>query len=88
MKVSQKFKKYSELIVLYDSSNVRTLYHLEQALRAEAVYKRDKNYVVTNEGEVVIVDEFTGRCCRVGAIARVCTKRLKQKKRLKFSKNL
>jgi preprotein translocase subunit SecA len=46
---------------LYDSSNVRTLYHLEQALRAEAVYKRDKNYVVTNEGEVVIVDEFTGR---------------------------
>jgi preprotein translocase subunit SecA len=46
---------------LYDSSNVRTLYHLEQALRAEAVYKRDKNYVVTNDGEVVIVDEFTGR---------------------------
>jgi preprotein translocase subunit SecA len=34
--------------------------HLEQALRAEALYKRDKDYVV-KEGEVVIVDEFTGR---------------------------
>src|SRR5438132_1423012 len=34
--------------------------HLEQALRAEALYKRDKDYVV-KDGEVVIVDEFTGR---------------------------
>ncbi|HMS50110.1 MAG TPA: preprotein translocase subunit SecA, partial [Candidatus Saccharibacteria bacterium] len=33
----------------------------EQALRAEALFKRDKDYVVTSDGEVVIVDEFTGR---------------------------
>lgn len=46
---------------LYASTNIRTLYHLEQALRAEALFKRDKDYVVTKEGEVVIVDEFTGR---------------------------
>ncbi|MCA9342418.1 preprotein translocase subunit SecA [Candidatus Saccharibacteria bacterium] len=46
---------------LYATENVRTIYHLEQALRAEAMYKRDKDYVVTRDGEIVIVDEFTGR---------------------------
>ncbi|MFT4532248.1 MAG: preprotein translocase subunit SecA [Candidatus Saccharimonadales bacterium] len=46
---------------LYDSKNIRTIYHLDQALRAEALFKRDKDYVVTKDGEVVIVDEFTGR---------------------------
>ncbi len=46
---------------LYASDNIRTLYHLEQALKARALFKRDKDYVVTKDGEVVIVDEFTGR---------------------------
>lgn len=46
---------------LYDSSNIRTIYHLQQALRAKALFKREKDYVVTNDGEIVIVDEFTGR---------------------------
>lgn len=46
---------------LYATENIRTIYHLEQALRAEAMYKRDKDYVITKDGEVVIVDEFTGR---------------------------
>ncbi|HMS23742.1 MAG TPA: preprotein translocase subunit SecA [Candidatus Saccharibacteria bacterium] len=46
---------------LYSTENIRTIYHLEQALRARALFERDKNYVVTNNGEVVIVDEFTGR---------------------------
>lgn len=46
---------------LYSSTNIRTLYHLEQALRAQAMFKRDKDYVITNDGEAVIVDEFTGR---------------------------
>src|SRR5690606_9521423 len=32
-----------------------------QALRAETLFKRDKDYVVTHDGEIVIVDEFTGR---------------------------
>src|SRR5690606_9023380 len=39
----------------------RTIYHLEQALKAQALFKRDKDYVVTADGEVAIVDEFTGR---------------------------
>lgn len=46
---------------LYANDNIRTIYHLEQALRAQALFHRDKNYVVTKDGEVVIVDEFTGR---------------------------
>ncbi len=46
---------------LYATNNIRTIYHLEQALKAQALFKRDKDYVVTNDGEVVIVDEFTGR---------------------------
>jgi preprotein translocase subunit SecA len=46
---------------LYGSENIRTIYHLQQALRAHALFHRDKDYVVTKEGEVVIVDEFTGR---------------------------
>ena len=46
---------------LYSTKNTRLVYHLEQALRAEVVFKRDKDYVVTNSGEVIIVDEHTGR---------------------------
>ncbi len=46
---------------LYSPEYVRSVYHLDQALRAQTLFKRDKDYVVTNDGEVVIVDEFTGR---------------------------
>ncbi|MBQ6396055.1 preprotein translocase subunit SecA, partial [Candidatus Saccharibacteria bacterium] len=46
---------------LYSVKNTRLVYHLEQALRAEVLFKSDKDYVVTNSGEVIIVDEHTGR---------------------------
>ncbi len=46
---------------LYGSENIRTIYHLQQALRAHSLFRRDKDYVVTKDGEIVIVDEFTGR---------------------------
>ena len=46
---------------LYTPDNVRTVYHMDQALRAQTLFKRDKDYVVTREGEVIIVDEHTGR---------------------------
>ena len=45
---------------LYDPSEIETLHHVEQALRAHALYKRDREYVV-KDGQVLIVDEFTGR---------------------------
>ncbi len=56
-----KLEKILGIDNLYGSENIRTIYHLEQALRAQTLFKRDKDYVVTNEGEIVIVDEFTGR---------------------------
>ena len=46
---------------LYSTKNTPLVYHMEQALRAEVLFKRDKDYVVTNSGEVIIVDEHTGR---------------------------
>ena len=46
---------------LYSVANTRLVYHMEQALRAETLFRRDKDYVVTNSGEVIIVDENTGR---------------------------
>src|SRR5271170_3421147 len=45
---------------LYDPRNIMMLHHVNQALRAHSLYKRDVEYVV-KDGEVVIVDEFTGR---------------------------
>jgi preprotein translocase subunit SecA len=45
---------------LYDPQHMETIHHVYQALRAHTLYKRDIEYVVKN-GEVVIVDEFTGR---------------------------
>lgn len=56
-----KVEKILGIKNLYATENIRTIYHLEQALRAQALFKRDKDYVVTNDGEIVIVDEFTGR---------------------------
>jgi preprotein translocase subunit SecA len=45
---------------LYDASNIALMHHLMAALRAHTLYFRDQHYVVQN-GEVIIVDEFTGR---------------------------
>ena len=45
---------------LYDPANIRLMHHLNAALRAHALYKRDVEYIVRN-GEIIIVDEFTGR---------------------------
>ncbi len=45
---------------IYQEKGVRYLHHLEQALRAEALFKKDRDYIVKN-GKIVIIDEFTGR---------------------------
>ena len=45
---------------LYDPANIRLMHHLNAALRAHSLYKRDVEYIVRG-GEVIIVDEFTGR---------------------------
>ncbi|MGB3461162.1 preprotein translocase subunit SecA [Rhodanobacter lindaniclasticus] len=45
---------------LYDSKNLAIVHHLNAALRANGIYQRDVDYIV-RDGEVIIVDEFTGR---------------------------
>ena len=46
---------------LYSPEHIRNVYHMDQALRAETLFRRDKDYVVNTDNEVIIVDEFTGR---------------------------
>ena len=55
-----KVEKLLKVDNLYDPRNIEILHHVKQALRAHAMYKRDVDYVV-KDGEVMIVDEFTGR---------------------------
>ncbi len=55
-----KSEKFLNLENLYDPENSLLVHFLENSLRAEAIFKKDRDYVV-KDGEVVIVDEFTGR---------------------------
>ena len=57
----EKVQKLLGIKNLYTPDHVRSVYHMDQALRAQTLFKRDKDYVVTNDGEVTIVDEHTGR---------------------------
>ena len=56
-----KIEKMLGIKNLYSPEHVRSVYHMDQALKAQTIFKRDKDYVVDNKGEVIIVDEFTGR---------------------------
>ena len=56
----EKVEKALGLTNIYDEGGTRHVHHMEQALKAQILFKRDKDYVVKN-GEVIIVDEFTGR---------------------------
>ncbi|MGH9434788.1 MAG: preprotein translocase subunit SecA, partial [Terriglobia bacterium] len=56
----EKAEKALNIDNLYDPANADYIHHVYQALKAHALFKRDKDYVV-KDGEVIIVDEFTGR---------------------------
>jgi preprotein translocase subunit SecA len=56
----EKMEKRLGISNLYDPNNIEILHHVNQGLRAHVLFKRDVDYVV-KEGEVMIVDEFTGR---------------------------
>ncbi len=56
----EKVEKKLAIPNLYEPEQIETLHHVEQALRAYTLYRKDHDYVV-KDGEVVIVDEFTGR---------------------------
>jgi preprotein translocase subunit SecA len=55
-----KIEKWLGIGNIYEASKISYVHHLEQALRAHVIFKLDRDYVVKN-GEVVIVDDFTGR---------------------------
>ncbi|HEX6258387.1 MAG TPA: preprotein translocase subunit SecA [Candidatus Saccharimonadales bacterium] len=57
----EKVEKMLGIKNLYSPDAVRSVYHMDQALRAETLFKRDKDYVISSDKEVIIVDEFTGR---------------------------
>lgn len=57
---NDKIEHFFSIQNLYAPENILTLHHVTQALRAQTLFKRDVDYVV-REGEVLIVDEFTGR---------------------------
>ena len=61
-KIEQRLREAGQLKAnsLYDVENVSVVHHVNQALRAHKLFQRDKDYIVRN-GEVVIIDEFTGR---------------------------
>ena len=56
----EKVESKLSIANLYDPEQIETLHHVEQALRAHTLYRKDHEYVV-KDGEVVIVDDFTGR---------------------------
>ncbi|MBI3421072.1 MAG: preprotein translocase subunit SecA, partial [Candidatus Sungbacteria bacterium] len=56
----EKVEKILGIGNIYEEKGIRFVHHLESSLRAQALYQRDREYVV-RDGEVVIVDEFTGR---------------------------
>jgi len=55
-----KVEKMLGIQNIYSTESINLVHHLEEALTAHALYKKDRDYVVKN-GEVIIVDEFTGR---------------------------
>ena len=55
-----KVEKILGMENIYEEGGIRYVHHLEQALRAEIIFKKDRDYVV-KDGQVIIVDEFTGR---------------------------
>ncbi len=56
-----KFEKWLNVENIYAEGGVRIIHHIEQALKAEVLFKRDKDYMVDANNEVIIIDEFTGR---------------------------
>ncbi|MCK4781904.1 preprotein translocase subunit SecA [Candidatus Parcubacteria bacterium] len=55
-----KIEKILGMENIYEDKGIRYLHHLEQSLRGETLFKKDKDYII-KDGQVVIVDEFTGR---------------------------
>ena len=58
---AQKAEKFFNIKNLGDIENADLNHHIQQALKAHELFERDESYIVTQDGEIMIVDEFTGR---------------------------
>jgi len=58
---AEKAERFFGIKNLGDIENAELNHHIQQALKAHELFKRDEDYIVSNEGEILIVDEFTGR---------------------------
>ena len=56
-----KIEKRINVENLYDEANIELMHHAQAALKAKALFRRDRDYIVSPDGQVIIVDEFTGR---------------------------
>lgn len=74
----KKAEEFFQLENLSDPNNMLISHHINQAIKAHGVMKRDREYVV-KDGEVIIVDEFTGRMMFGRRYSDGCTRRLRQK---------
>ena len=57
-------ERYFRLDNIYDVAHVDLVHHIDNALKANMIFKRDKQYMVSEEGEIHIIDQFTGRVLR------------------------
>ncbi len=57
----EKVQKLLKIDNLYDPEHIKLIYHMDQALKAQTLFHREKEYVISRDGEIIIVDEFTGR---------------------------
>ena len=55
-----KFEQWLGMDNIYEEGGITIVHHIEQALKAEVLFRRDRDYIIDN-GEVIIIDEFTGR---------------------------
>jgi len=78
-------EKLLDLDNLYDPRNIEWLHHLNQALKANVLFKRDVDYLVRN-GQVVIVDEFTGRAMEGRRFSDGLHQALEAKERVKVER--
>ena len=71
----------------YDPQNLGLVHHVNQALKADLLFHKDKDYIVRDK-KVGIIDEFTGRVLEGDVFQTVCIKRSKQKKDLRFKRKI
>jgi len=81
-----KVEKFLNIDNLYETGKIIYVHHLEQSLKAQVLFKREKDYIV-KDGQVIIVDDFTGRLMEGRRYSEGCIRRLKPRKAWRYSGN-